>query len=84
MQVDKHHPDLVVFAKLSFEYALFNPGAHHDLARTQNEYNAMEMVYDKTPECVVTPLACCDLEYDGQKAKLLVTAWSLASEQFRI
>ena len=83
VQVDKQ-PDLVVFAKLSFEYALFNPGAHHDLARTQNEYNAMKMVYDKTPDCVVTPLACWDLEYDGQKAKLLVTAWSLASEQFGI
>ena len=81
--VDKH-PNLVVFVKLSFEYALFNPGAKHDIARTENEFKVMKMVCDKAPNSLVTPLACWDIEYDGQKAKLLVTEWSQADEQFGI
>ncbi len=35
---------------------------------------------EKTPECVVAPLAC-GMEDEGQKMKLLVTEWSNADEQ---
>ena len=37
--VDKH-PNICIFAKLCFEYALWNPdkSAHYDLQRTVNEY----------------------------------------------
>eukprot|EP00984_Skeletonema_dohrnii_P032848 scaffold27727_cov88-Skeletonema_dohrnii-CCMP3373.AAC.2 len=66
-------PDLAVFAKLSFEYALWNPdkNAHYDLQRTVCEYEVMSKMAEKTPECVVAPLACYDIEDDGQKMKLL-------------
>lgn len=83
VQVDTH-PQLVIFAKLSFEYALFNPSAHHDLARTENEYKAMVMARGASSNSVVAPLACWDLEHNGQKAKLLLTEWSNADEQFGI
>ena len=75
--------DLVVFAKLSFEYALWNPdkNAHYDLQRTVCEYEIMGNMAEKTPECVVAPLACFDIEDEGQKMKLLVTEWSKADEQ---
>lgn len=78
------HADLVVFAKLSFEYALWNPdkSAHYDLQRTVCEYDIMSKMADKTPESVVAPLACFDIEDDGQKMKLLVTEWSKSDEQF--
>lgn len=78
------HPHLCIFGKLSFEYALFNPNSHHDLARTQNEFDIMKIVRNETPECLVEPLACWDLEIEGEKAKLLVTEWSSADEQFGI
>ncbi|KAK1744277.1 protein kinase-like domain superfamily protein [Skeletonema marinoi] len=76
-------PDLAVFAKLSFEYALWNPdkNAHYDLQRTVCEYEVMSKMAEKTPECVVAPLACYDIEDEGQKMKLLVTEWSKADEQ---
>jgi len=76
-------PDLAVFAKLSFEYALWNPdkNAHYDLQRTVCEDEIMKKMTEKTPECVVAPLACFDIEDEGQKMKLLVTEWSNADEQ---
>jgi len=76
-------PDLVVFAKLSFEFALWNPdkNAHYDLQRTVSEYEIMSTMAQKTPDCVVAPLACFDIEDEGQKMKLLVTPWSEADEQ---
>lgn len=83
VQIDTQ-PKLTLFAKLSFEYALFNPDTHHDLARTQNEYDMMKIVRGVSPNCVVAPLACWDLEYNGKKAKLLVTDWSEADEQLGI
>ena len=78
------HTDLSVFAKLSFEYALWNPdkSAHCDLQRTVCEYDIMRKMAGKTPESVVAPLACFDIEDEGQKMKLLVTEWSQADEQF--
>ena len=47
-----------------------------------NEYELMKIMCNKTPDCVVDPLACWDVEHNGQKAKLLVTKWSKADEQF--
>jgi len=41
----------------------------------------MSKMAEKTPECVVAPLACYDIEDEGQKMKLLVTEWSKADEQ---
>eukprot|EP00986_Skeletonema_menzelii_P017659 scaffold20957_cov144-Skeletonema_menzelii.AAC.4 len=75
--------NLAVFAKLSFEYALWNPdkSAHYDLQRTVCEFDVMSKMAEKTPESVVTPLACFDIEDEGQKMKLLVTEWSKADEQ---
>mmetsp|Transcript_1950 Transcript_1950/g.4587 ORF Transcript_1950/g.4587 Transcript_1950/m.4587 type:complete len:513 (+) Transcript_1950:316-1854(+) len=83
--VDKY-PDLCVFAKLCFEYALWDPtAAQYDLERTANEYEIMKTISSTTPECVVTPLACWDIEEDEdqQRMRLLVTEWSNeANEQF--
>ena len=81
--VDKH-PDLCIFAKLCFEFALWNPDrtAHYDLQRTENEYEIMKTILSKTPDCVVAPLACWDIEHEGQSMKLLVTEWSKGDEQF--
>ena len=79
-----NNPELQVFAKLCFEYALWNPdkSAHHDLQRTENEYEIMMTVASKTPDSVVEPLALLDIKHEGQNMKLLVTAWSKADEQF--
>lgn len=82
--VDKH-PALCVVAKLCFEFALWNPtAAHYDLERTTNEYEIMKTISSKTPEYVVAPLACWDIEDEGrQRMRLLVTEWSKeADEQF--
>lgn len=81
--VDKH-PELCIFAKICFEYALWNPDrtAHYDLKRTENEFEIMQSISAKTPDCVVTPLACWDVKHDGQKMKVLVTEWSKGDEQF--
>jgi len=81
--VDKH-PDLCIFAKLCFEYALWNPDrtAHYDLKRVENEYKIMKDVSGKTEGCVVSPLACWDVNQDGVNMKLFVTEWSKGDEQF--
>lgn len=77
-------PELCLFAKLSFAYAAWNPdrSAHFDLQRTSNEYEIMQTFSKIKPNCVVAPLACYDIEQDGQKMKLLVTEYSKADEQF--
>ena len=81
--VDKH-PELVIFAKLCFEAALWNPDpdAYYDLKRTNNEAEIMKKVSSHAPDCVVPPLALWDLDQDGHQMKLLVTEWSKADEQF--
>ena len=79
--IDKQ-PDICVFAKLSFEYALWNPNDHHDLQRTVNEYKMQQIMFQHTPDCVIAPLAIWDVDHNGQKAKLLMTEWSKADEQF--
>jgi thiamine kinase-like enzyme len=77
-----NHPDLCLFAKLSFDFALWNPDAHHDLKRTDNEYEIMKKMSSKMPDCVVAPMACWDIDCEGgQRAKLLLTEWSSADEQ---
>ena len=81
--IDKH-PELCVFAKLCFDYALWNPDrtAHYDLQRVENEYKIMKEVSSKTRGCVVTPLALWDVEHEGSNMKLFVTEWSQGDEQF--
>ena len=81
--VDKH-PDLCIFAKLCFEYAMWNPdrSAHYDLQRTVNEYHIMMTSSEKSPDNVVKPLALLDLMQGDQSMKCLVTEWSNADEQF--
>jgi hypothetical protein len=80
--VDKH-PELCVFAKLCFDYALWNPDrtAHYDLQRVENEYKIMKDVSSKTEGCVVSPLACWDVKHEGENMKLFVTEWSKGDEQ---
>ena len=77
-------PNLCLFAKLTFERAVWNPDkeASYDLQRTINEYELMETFSKIKPDSVVPPLALWDVEHDGQKMKLLVTVWSKADEQF--
>ena len=79
-----NHPELCLFAKLSFAYAAWNPdrSAPFDLQRTSNEYEIMQTFSKIKPDCVVAPLVCYDIEQDGQKMKLLVTEYSKADEQF--
>ena len=77
-------PNLCLFAKLTFEHAIWNPDkdALYDLQRTVNEYELMATFSKINPDCVVAPLALWDVEHEGQKMKLLVTKWSKADEQF--
>ena len=81
--VDKH-PNICIFAKLCFEYALWNPdkSAHYDLQRTVNEYEIMLASHKKTPNSVVLPLAVLDTKQNDQNMKVLITEWSAADEQF--
>ncbi len=76
-------PHLCLFAKLTFERAVWNAekDAHYDLQRTVNEYELMETFSKIKPDCVVAPLALWDVEHEGQKMKLFVTYWSKADEQ---
>lgn len=78
------HPHLNLFAKLSFEYALWNPdkSSHYSLKRTENEWEIMMSVSEIAPSCVVKPLGCWDVSQDEQRMKLFVTEWSTADEQF--
>ena len=80
--VDNDDPELQVFAKLSFEYALWNPDKYYDLKRTENEHEIMKTISSKSPGSVVEPLALLDLKHEDQNMKLLVTEWSKADEQF--
>lgn len=81
--VDKH-PELRVYAKICFEFALWNPdrSAHYDLMRVENEYKIMEEVSSLVQGCVVTTLALYDVEHEGNKMKLFMTEWSKSDEQF--
>lgn len=77
-------PELCVFAKLSFEYALWNPDktSHYDLQRTVNEYEIMVTSNNTSPDSVVKPLAILTLKHNEQNMKCLITEWAKADEQF--
>lgn len=77
-------PEVCVFSKLSFEFALWNPdkSSYYDLKRTENEWEIMKTMSIIAPNFVVSPLGCWDVEQDGRQMKLLVTEWSKADEQF--
>ena len=81
--VDKH-PELCVYAKICFEFAMWNPdrSVHYDLKRVENEYKIMEEVTSIVQGCVVTTLALYDVEHEGNKMKLFMTEWSKSDEQF--
>lgn len=83
----RDRPDVAVFAKLSFPYALWNkdPDAYHDLIRTNNEYTVMKkissLVEDHSP--VATAFFVADVKQDDANMKILCTEWtSRADEQF--
>ena len=83
----RDRPDVAVFAKLSFPYALWNkdPDAYHDLIRTDNEHTVMKkissLVEDHSP--VATPFFVADVKQDDGDMKILCTEWtSRADEQF--
>jgi len=80
----KNHPNLCLFAKLSFEYALWSPDklSHYSLKQMDNKWKIMDAILKLAPDCVIRPLACWNVHQDGQQMKLLVTEWSHVDEQF--
>jgi len=75
-------PDLALFAKLSFPYALWNPDPNvlYDLERTENEYAIMNRVSEMMDDApIATPYLCVDVQHN---MKLLVTEWSKSDEQW--
>jgi hypothetical protein len=78
------HPELCVFAKFCFEFAMWNPdkSARYDLRRVENEYAIMGKMSKMASGSIVTPLALWDVPHEGQNMKLLVTEWSKVDEQF--
>ena len=83
----RDRPDVAVFAKLSFPYALWNkdPDAYHDLIRTNNEHTVMKkiscLIKDHSP--VAMPFFVADVMQDDADMKILCTEWtSRADEQF--
>jgi hypothetical protein len=74
-------PNKALFAKICFQYALWNPdkSVYYDLARTENEFIAMKQFKEMLVDApVVTPYHCVDV----QDMKVLVTQWATADEQF--
>ena len=74
-------PDKALFAKICFQFALWNPdtSVYYDLARTENEFIAMRQFNDMLVDApVVMPYHCVDV----QDMKVLVTQWATADEQF--
>ena len=80
--VDKH-PELCVYAKLCFEFAMWNldRSAHYDLKRVENEYKIMEEVTSIVQGSIMTTLALYDVEHEGNKMKIFMTEWSKSDEQ---
>ena len=81
-KVTVENTSLCIFAKLSLEYALWNPSKYYYLGRTENEFMVMKYASNVVPDSVVKPLGCWDVNQGGQHMKLLVTEWSAASELF--
>lgn len=78
------HPELCVYAKFCFEFAMWNPdrSSRYDLRRVENEYDIMEKMSKTASGTIVTPLSLWDVYHEGQDMKLLVTEWSKVDEQF--
>jgi len=75
-------PDVALFAKLSFAYALWNPDPDvpYDLDRTENEFAMMKRVSEMMEDApIATPYLCVDVQKD---MKLLVTEWCESDEQW--
>ena len=82
VRVDKH-PELCLFAKFCFEKAITPHGeVKYDLRRTVNEFEMLQTMASKTPDCVASPIACWDVKHQGQKMKLLLAEWADGDEQF--
>lgn len=78
---------IALFAKICFEFALWNPdrSVKYDLSRVENEFQIMKDASAMEPSPVVTPYDCVDVvDSDGNKMKLLITAWAPTDEQVRI
>jgi thiamine kinase-like enzyme len=79
----KQDPSKKVFAKLAFDYALWNPDrtVHYDLNRTVNEFHLMkelaEMMGNDAP--VAQPYHLVHLD---EHTMLLVTEWAPGDEQW--
>ncbi|KAL3905110.1 MAG: hypothetical protein SGILL_009810 [Bacillariaceae sp.] len=74
-----------IFAKICFEFALWNPdkSIKYDLSRVENEFQMIKDVSSYEPRPVVMPYHCVDIvDEEGNKMKMLVTAWAPTDEQF--
>ena len=88
----KNDPTKTLFAKLSFQKALWNPDptVHYDLARVDSEYKIMNQFADMLgghgTAPVAQPFYVIDLDpadNDGADAKLFIAEWNTkADEQF--
>ena len=78
------HPTIELYAKLTFERAMWNPdsGQACNLERTVSEFNIMEIYAKHNPDLVAKPLACVDVDFDLNKMKLLISEWCPNDEQF--
>mmetsp|Transcript_2780 Transcript_2780/g.7784 ORF Transcript_2780/g.7784 Transcript_2780/m.7784 type:complete len:531 (+) Transcript_2780:84-1676(+) len=77
---------ILLFAKLCFERALWNPDSPkaYLLDRTVNEFTIMNRILDTvidTDDIVAEPHLCLDLLHGDIKMKLLVTAWSKSGDE---
>lgn len=78
----KSNPQLAVFVKVCFPFALWNPdrSVHYDVVRVENEFRIMkeyqQMIGPDAP--VGTPYFCCD--YEGG-LKVLGVEWNQADQQ---
>lgn len=72
-------PDEILFAKLSFPYALWNPdrSAHYDVQRTRNEFEMMKVFAELAPNSAPFPYLCEPME----DMMVLVTEWCENDEQ---
>jgi len=71
--------DIVLFAKLCFPFALWNPNAtsNYDVQRTKNEFEMMKTFAQVAPGCVPTPYLCEPVD----DKMVLVTEWCDNDEQ---
>lgn len=89
----RNHPEIAVFAKLAFDFALWNPDPDmvHDLIRTENEYVIMKKVSTLLEDApIATPFFCKDIVQNDAPSgrastmKILCTEWSIADEQLSL